>query len=71
MRCARQVVGAVVHYHATARVIDEDGAPVRDAAGQPIARELRHQARGAANVEAITDACIESMYISTKRDSKP
>ena len=29
VRCARQVVGAVVHYHATARVIDEDGAPVR------------------------------------------
>lgn len=60
-RCVRQVVGAVVHYHATARVIDEAGEPVRDAAGQPVARELRHQARGAASVDAITEACISAV----------
>lgn len=61
VRCTLQVVGAVVHYHATARVIDETGAPVNDAAGRSIARELRHQARGAASVDAITEACIAAV----------
>jgi len=61
VRCNRQVVGAVVHYHACARVIDADGETIVDAAGTPIARELRHQARGAANVEAITEACIAAV----------
>lgn len=61
VRCALQVVGAVVHYHATARVIDEAGDSVIDAAGRPITRELRHQARGAAEVDAITGACIAAV----------
>lgn len=55
--CARSVHGAVVHYHAVARAIEADGSQRLDAAGTPIIRELRHQARGAAQVEAITADC--------------
>lgn len=57
VRVARSVVGAVVHYHATARAIAPDGAPVLDAAGKPVERELRHQSRDVAAVEAITADC--------------
>lgn len=55
--CAHTVHGAIVHYHAIARAIDPDGSQRYAAAGWPIIRELRHQARGAALVETITADC--------------
>lgn len=55
--CTRSVQGAVVHYHAIARAIDPAGSQRVDGVGTPIIRELRHQARGAAQVEEVTADC--------------
>lgn len=55
--CTHTVHGAIVHYHAVARAILSDGSQRYAEAGWPIIRELRHQARGAAQVEAITADC--------------
>lgn len=57
VRVARDIVGAAVHYHATARAIEADGSSTQDAAGRPVERELRHHSRDIAAVEAITADC--------------
>lgn len=57
VRVVRNIVGGTIHYHATARAIGPDGSPTLDAAGNPVAREIRHQSRKVGEVEAITADC--------------
>ena len=63
--CVRRVHGAVVHYHAVARAIEADGSQRVDSVGTPIIRELRHQARGASQVESITADCERAVLGET------
>lgn len=57
VRVVRNIVGATIHYHASARAIDPSGAALVDATGKPVEREIRHQSRDVAAVEGITADC--------------
>ena len=57
VRVVRNIVGATIHYHASARAIDPSGTAIVDATGKPVEREIRHQSRDVSAVEAITADC--------------
>lgn len=57
VRVVRSIVGATIHYHATARAIDPSGEAITDATGKAVEREIRHQSRDVTDVEAITADC--------------